>query len=64
MYLSVTLLLSVHRPSSLSGKETTKKMVNSEDFLKQTLRNKYKDYKSSEEAGEEKTSEKNLTDFG
>jgi len=56
--------IDVHRPSSLSGKETTKKMVNSEDFLKQTLRNKYKDYKSSEEAGEEKTSEKNLTDFG
>jgi len=32
--------------------------------LKQTLRNKYKDYKSSEEAGEEKTSDKNFTDFG
>jgi hypothetical protein len=39
-------------------------MVNSEDFLKQTLRNKYKDYKSSEKSSEEKTSEKNFTDFG
>ena len=56
--------IDVHRPSSLSGQEASKKMVNSEDFLKQTLRNKYKDYKSSEEAGEEKTSEKNFTDFG
>jgi hypothetical protein len=56
--------IDIHRPSSLSGQETSKKMMNSEEFLKQTLRGKYKDYKNAEKSSEEKTSEKNLTDFG
>ena len=56
--------IDVHRPSSLSGQEASRKMMNSEDFLKQTLRGKYKDYKNAEKSSEEKTSEKNLTDFG
>ena len=56
--------IDVHRPSSLSGQEASRKMMNSEEFLKQTLRGKYKDYKNAEKSSEEKTSEKNLTDFG
>jgi replicative DNA helicase len=56
--------IDVHRPSSLSGQEASRKMMNSEEFLKQTLRGKYKDYKNAEKDNEEKTSEKNLTDFG
>ena len=56
--------IDIHRPSSLSGQETSRKMMNSEEFLKQTLRGKYKDYKNAEKSSEEKTSEKNLTDFG
>ena len=56
--------IDVHRPSSLSGQEASRKMMNSEEFLKQTLRGKYKDYKNAEKGSEEKTSKKNLTDFG
>ena len=56
--------IDIHRPSSLSGQETSRKMMNSEEFLKQTLRGKYKDYKNAEKSSKEKTSEKNLTDFG
>ena len=56
--------IEVHRPSSLSGQDVTKKMGNSEEFLKQTLRNKYKDFnKSKENNSKEKTSKNTLTGF-